>query len=55
MFSYTIKESTVKGGFLSQLFISSTIKTDSGTYSCIASNAFGQAERTVHLQVQGMS
>ncbi|XP_047103802.1 Down syndrome cell adhesion molecule-like protein Dscam2 [Schistocerca piceifrons] len=49
---YEVKESVVKGGFLSELHISSTDKGDSGIFICIAQNKYGRAERTVHLQVQ---
>nr|CAD7589389.1 unnamed protein product [Timema genevievae] len=50
---YDVKETTIKGGFLSELHISNTVKSDSGTFNCIAKNPFGRSERTVHLQVQG--
>lgn len=50
---YEVKGSEVKGGFLSELHISSTAKTDSGAFLCVATNPFGRAERVVHLQVQG--
>ncbi|RZF37300.1 hypothetical protein LSTR_LSTR005632 [Laodelphax striatellus] len=49
---YVIKESQVKDGLISELQISNTVKSDSGTFTCTASNPFGHAERTVHLQVQ---
>ena len=52
---YEVKETSVKGGFLSELHITDTIKSDSGTFTCIAKNPYGRAERVVHLQVQGMS
>nr|CAD7442429.1 unnamed protein product [Timema bartmani] len=51
---YDVKETTIKGGFLSELHISNTVKSDSGTFNCIAKNPFGRSERTVHLQVQGI-
>lgn len=54
-FRYIIKESLVKGGLLSTLFITSSIKADSGIFMCVATNPFGKAERVVHLQVQGKS
>jgi hypothetical protein len=44
----------VKGGYLSELHITDTAKSDSGTFTCIAKNPYGRAERIVHLQVQGM-
>ena len=50
-----MKGSHVKGGFLSELHISDTVKSDSGTFTCIAKNPYGRAERIVHLQVQGTS
>lgn len=52
---YEVKGSHVKGGFLSELHIGDTIKSDSGTFTCIAKNPYGKAERIIHLQVQGMS
>jgi len=50
-----VKGSHVKGGFLSELHVTDTVKSDSGTFNCIAKNPYGRAERIVHLQVQGMS
>ena len=50
-----MKGSHVKGGFLSELHVIDTVKSDSGTFTCIAKNPYGRAERIVHLQVQGMS
>ena len=50
---YEVKESEVKGGFLSELHISSTARTDSGAFNCVATNPFGRADRVVQLQVQG--
>jgi hypothetical protein len=50
-----VKGSHVKSGFLSELHITDTVKSDSGTFTCIAKNPYGRAERIVHLQVQGMS
>ncbi|XP_069693341.1 cell adhesion molecule Dscam2-like isoform X2 [Periplaneta americana] len=49
---YEVKGTPVKGGFLSELHITDTIKSDSGTFTCIAKNPYGRAERIVHLQVQ---
>ncbi|XP_066995296.2 cell adhesion molecule Dscam2 [Anabrus simplex] len=49
---YEVKETPVAGGLLSELFISKTVKSDSGTFTCVAKNLYGRAERTVHLQVQ---
>ncbi|XP_075218306.1 cell adhesion molecule Dscam2-like [Lycorma delicatula] len=49
---YLIKESAMELDFLSELQISNTVKSDSGTYTCTATNPFGHAERTVNLQVQ---
>ncbi|XP_054281239.1 cell adhesion molecule Dscam2-like [Macrosteles quadrilineatus] len=49
---YVIKENKVKGGFLSALYISSSVKSDSGTFVCVATNPYGRADRIVHLQVQ---
>lgn len=50
-----MKGSPVKGGFLSELYVTDTVKSDSGTFTCIAKNPYGRAERIVHLQVQGMN
>jgi hypothetical protein len=44
----------VKGGFLSELHVTDTVKSDSGTFTCTAKNPYGRAERTVYLQVQGI-
>ncbi|KAK3930875.1 Down syndrome cell adhesion molecule-like protein Dscam2 [Frankliniella fusca] len=49
---FEVKESEVKGGLLSELHISSTVKSDSGPFLCVATNPYGRAERVVHLQVQ---
>ena len=51
---YEVKETAVKDGFLSELHITDTIKSDSGAFVCIAKNPYGRAERVVHLQVQGI-
>jgi hypothetical protein len=51
---YEVKGTPVKGGFLSELHIIDTAKSDSGAFTCIAKNPYGRAERIVHLQVQGM-
>jgi hypothetical protein len=51
---YEVKGTPVKGGFLSELHITDTAKSDNGAFTCIAKNPYGRAERVVHLQVQGM-
>jgi hypothetical protein len=50
-----VKGSSVRGGFLSELHITDTVKPDSGMFTCTAKNPYGRAERIIHLQVQGMS
>ncbi|XP_065334191.1 cell adhesion molecule Dscam2-like isoform X1 [Cloeon dipterum] len=49
---YHIKESTVKGGFQSELTIANTLKSDSDTLTCVATNPFGRDLRMFHLLVQ---
>jgi len=49
-----VKGTPVKGGFLSELHVTDTVKSDSGTFTCTAKNPYGRAERTVYLQVQGI-
>ncbi|XP_021925400.1 Down syndrome cell adhesion molecule-like protein Dscam2 isoform X4 [Zootermopsis nevadensis] len=49
---YEVKGTSIKGGFLSELHITDTVKPDSGTFTCTAKNPYGRAERIVHLQVQ---
>ncbi|KAF4532567.1 hypothetical protein B566_EDAN008491 [Ephemera danica] len=50
---YNIKESESKEGYLSELTITTTSKSDSGSYSCVATNPFGRDHQVVHLLVQG--
>ncbi|XP_059489075.1 cell adhesion molecule Dscam2-like isoform X3 [Neocloeon triangulifer] len=49
---YHIKESIAKVGFLSELTIANTLKSDSDTLTCVASNPFGRDLRMFHLLVQ---
>lgn len=50
---YHIKESAAKSSFLSELTIANTLKSDSDTLTCIASNPYGRDMRMFHLLVQG--
>lgn len=43
------------GGHVSELTIGRATRQDSATFSCTASNAYGQDEMTVQLVVQGLS
>lgn len=49
---YSIREQTLDDGMVSELGISHTYRQDSGTYICMASNAFGQDELVIQLVVQ---
>ncbi|XP_046406414.1 Down syndrome cell adhesion molecule-like protein Dscam2 [Ischnura elegans] len=49
---FQIRESPMKDSFLSELIISRTVKSDSGTYTCVATNPYGRDQRTVQLQVK---
>ncbi|KAL1110190.1 hypothetical protein AAG570_008267 [Ranatra chinensis] len=49
---YETRERQVRGGIVSELIIGNSIKSDSGEYTCIATNPFGTAQQTVSLQVQ---
>lgn len=48
-----MKESAAKSSFLSELTIANTLKSDSDTLTCIASNPYGRDMRMFHLLVQG--
>ena len=40
---------------VSELLIENSIKSDSGQYTCIATNPYGSAQRTFLLQVEGIN
>lgn len=53
-YRYAVEEmNTTEGAKVSILKIVSATREDSGDYYCIASNAYGQAEMTIHLYIQG--
>lgn len=49
---YSIREQTLDDGMVSELGISHTYRQDSGSYVCIANNAFGQDDLLIQLVVQ---
>ncbi|XP_011698542.1 PREDICTED: Down syndrome cell adhesion molecule-like protein Dscam2 [Wasmannia auropunctata] len=51
-YRYTLKEDNTTDGAVSVLGFVSTSREDSGRYFCIASNAYGRDEMTVHLYIQ---
>ncbi|XP_011880276.1 PREDICTED: Down syndrome cell adhesion molecule-like protein Dscam2 isoform X3 [Vollenhovia emeryi] len=51
-YRYTLKEDNTTDGVVSVLGFVSTSREDSGRYFCIASNAYGRDEMTVHLYIQ---
>ncbi|XP_039305921.1 Down syndrome cell adhesion molecule-like protein Dscam2 isoform X4 [Solenopsis invicta] len=51
-YRYTLKEDNTTDGVVSILGFVSTSREDSGRYFCIASNAYGRDEMTVHLYIQ---
>jgi len=53
VFRYEVRERLVRGGIVSELIISTTVSSDSGGYTCIATNPYGRAQGTIRLQVQG--
>lgn len=52
-YRYTLKEENTTDGSISTLEFISTSREDSGRYFCIASNAYGRDEMTIHLYIQG--
>jgi len=52
-YRYTLKEDNTTDGAVSILGFISTSREDSGRYFCIASNAYGRDEMTIHLYIQG--
>ena len=52
-YRYTLKEDNTTDGAVSVLGFVSTSREDSGRYFCIASNAYGRDEMTIHLYIQG--
>ncbi|XP_025832144.1 Down syndrome cell adhesion molecule-like protein Dscam2 isoform X2 [Agrilus planipennis] len=49
---YDIREQILAEGMVSELGIERTIRQDTGTFTCFASNAYGQDEMNVQLIVQ---
>lgn len=52
-YRYTLKEENTTDGIISTLEFISTSREDSARYFCIASNAYGRDEMTIHLYIQG--
>lgn len=52
-YRYNIKEENTTDGLISVLGFASTSREDSGRYFCIATNAYGRDETTIHLYIQG--
>lgn len=52
-YRYTLKEENTTDGSISTLEFLSTSREDSARYFCIASNAYGRDEMTIHLYIQG--
>ncbi|XP_047364964.1 Down syndrome cell adhesion molecule-like protein Dscam2 isoform X2 [Vespa velutina] len=51
-YRYTLKEENTTDGLISVLGFASTSREDSGRYFCIATNAYGRDETTIHLYIQ---
>ncbi|XP_015186972.1 PREDICTED: Down syndrome cell adhesion molecule-like protein Dscam2 isoform X7 [Polistes dominula] len=51
-YRYTLKEENITDGLISVLGFASTSREDSGKYLCIASNAYGRDQSTIHLYIQ---
>ncbi|KAF7384721.1 hypothetical protein HZH68_014333 [Vespula germanica] len=51
-YRYNIKEENTTDGLISVLGFASTSREDSGRYFCIATNAYGRDETTIHLYIQ---
>ncbi|XP_043207619.1 Down syndrome cell adhesion molecule-like protein Dscam2 isoform X5 [Amphibalanus amphitrite] len=49
---YTIRQQKTEGGASSDLSLQETSRRDSATYTCVASNPFGQDNTTINLIVQ---
>ena len=52
-YRYMVKELNTTEGAASILELVGTTRDDSGRYFCIASNAYGRDEMTLHLYIQG--
>lgn len=53
-YRYALKDENTTDGIVSVLTFRSTSREDSGRYFCIASNAYGRDEMSIHLYIQGM-
>ncbi|XP_014609542.1 PREDICTED: Down syndrome cell adhesion molecule-like protein Dscam2 isoform X8 [Polistes canadensis] len=51
-YRYTLKEENITDGLISILGFASTSREDSGKYLCIATNAYGRDQSTIHLYIQ---
>ncbi|KAI4491241.1 hypothetical protein M0802_010337 [Mischocyttarus mexicanus] len=51
-YRYTLKEENITDGLISVLGFASTSREDSGKYLCIATNAYGRDQSTIHLYIQ---
>lgn len=52
-FRYVLREHVHPDGLKSQLSIPSVLRSDSGLFSCEASNDYGREEKSIQLIVQG--
>lgn len=50
-----VKEQNTTDGVVSTLGLLGATREDSDRYFCIASNAYGRDEMTIHLYIQGIS
>ena len=53
IFRYVLREHVHPDGLRSQLSIPSVLRSDSGLFSCEASNDYGREEKSIQLIVQG--
>jgi len=52
---YTVRQQTLDDGVMSELLVADVDRSDSGSYSCYATNSFGTDQTSVVLSVQGKS
>lgn len=50
---FSVKNSSVPGGLVSELSIRNVRTDDSGLFTCIGRNHFGHDQTTIHFLVQG--